>query len=153
MCFGPKNTIGVIIFFIGSTKNSGGRGNAFPAICVNAFSTTNFRSQSAMHSAAFHGNRRCDSTTHILSIGETYTSWSQKVFYFTPVSFLLYLQHFIIPYCDTAPVHSSLIQAISASWRTGGRTTHLCGTGIERVVRRRERTPAPSYGNDRRRPK
>ena len=46
-----------------------------------------------------------------------------------------------------------LMQVISASLRTGGRTTQVCGTQIERVARRRERMPAPSYGKDRRRPK
>ena len=38
------------------------------------------------------------------------------------------------------------MQVISTSLRMGGRTTQVCGTQIERVVRRRERTPAPSYG-------
>ena len=34
---------------------------------------------------------------------------------------------------------SSLKQVISTSLRMGGRTTQVCGTQIERVVRRRER--------------
>ena len=51
------------------------------------------------------------------------------------------------------PVVNSLMQAISASWRTGGRTTHLCGTGIERVVWQRELTRAPPHGKQRRLPK
>ena len=45
------------------------------------------------------------------------------------------------------------MQVISTSWRTGGSTTQVCNTEIERVVRQREGKPAPSYGKDRRRPK
>ena len=37
-------------------ENKGGLGNPSAPIHVNAFSTTNFRSQSAMRGAEFHGN-------------------------------------------------------------------------------------------------
>ena len=55
-------------FSIRSTENSGGRGNPFSTIGINAFRTTNFRSSSAMRVAEFHGNTGRDSTTRILSI-------------------------------------------------------------------------------------
>ena len=46
------------------------------------------------------------------------------------------------------------MQVISRTVHTGGgRITHLCDTDIERVIRQRERTSAPSAGKDRRRPK
>ena len=57
-------------FLIRSATSKGGWGNhSAPTIDVNAFRTTNFWSRSAMRSVKFHGNSRCDSTTHILSIG------------------------------------------------------------------------------------
>ena len=50
----------------------------------------------------------------------------------------IYIYIFIIPKCDTAPVVNNLMQVISKPLRTGPRTTHLCGTGVERVVWQRE---------------
>ena len=52
-----------------SAEKSGGWGNPFSAIDINAFRTTNFRSSSAMRGAEIHGNTRRDGPTRILSIG------------------------------------------------------------------------------------
>ena len=61
--YSPQN-----YFLLRIPDNKGRGGNPSAAIDVNAFRTTNFRSQSAMRGAEFHGNSRPDSTTHILSI-------------------------------------------------------------------------------------
>ena len=50
-------------FLLRSTEKSGGRGNPFSAIGVDAFRTSNFRSRFAMRGAEIHGNMRRDSTT------------------------------------------------------------------------------------------
>ena len=47
---------------------TGGRGNPFSAIGVNAKSATNLRSRFAMHGAEIHGNSGRDDPTRILSI-------------------------------------------------------------------------------------
>ena len=55
---------------------------------------------------------------------------------------------FIVPYCDTAPVVSSLMQVISRPVHTGGGGGGR--TAIKRVIRQQEPTPAPSYGKQQR---
>ena len=67
MFWSPKHSR-VHHIFIRSTENSGGRGNPFSPIDVNTFRTTNFRSQSAMRGAEFHGNSPRDGPTRIRSI-------------------------------------------------------------------------------------
>ena len=59
-------------FVLRSTEKSGGRGNLFSAIGVNAFRTTNFQSQFAMRGAEIHGNNCRDGKTRIRSIYTDY---------------------------------------------------------------------------------
>ena len=68
LCFGLKKIVGGDNLLLRSTEKSGGRGNPFSAIGVNAYRTTNFRSRFAMRGAEIHGNMRRDGTTRILSI-------------------------------------------------------------------------------------
>ena len=50
------------------TGDTGGPGKCCAPIDVNAFRTTNFRSQFAMRGAEIHGNTHRDGATRILSI-------------------------------------------------------------------------------------
>ena len=66
--FRPQKVSRGETFLVRFTENTGGLGNSSASIDVNAFHTTNFRSQSAMRGAENHGNTHCDGPTRIHNI-------------------------------------------------------------------------------------
>ena len=66
--FWPQNISIRGYFLLRILDDKGGPGNSSTPIDVSSYPTTNFRSQSAMRSAEFHGNTPQDSPTRILII-------------------------------------------------------------------------------------